>query len=252
MISFKIGDVYANAISDWSEMTLSQGIALHEIAFKFPKAIPEMYELALQSNKQAEILELEATLTDTERIKAIPQLYGEVIALLTDLPPKLIRKMPSAVRVKFYNDYLLDFVLGVLFFPHDWNYAPIESFKFNGTTYLLPKGRVLNIGTSEFHEPFANGTAIEFTEVADFEIAAKGLAGGRFAMAANIVSILCRPEGEAYNENTSLARVPIFMELSMDVVWNVFFCIIEYFNTQKGYMATFLTELKTQKGMLQL
>lgn len=248
MIKLSIGKVKGEVVEQWSELTLQQGIELHKIAFRFPKVVKEMYGLSFKKGMNYKIAELEATLTDTEKIKTLPKLYGELINLMTSFKPAFIRKLPPAVRTAFFNKFLLKFVLGILFFPNDLKYEKLDNFEHQGTIYELPKDRIIQIGLDTFTEPFANGTVIEFTEVADFEISSKGMEGGRFEMAANIIAILCRPKGEVYNENISLSRVSKFMTLPMDIVWQVFFCITESFNTLNDCTRLYLKAMEIQKA----
>lgn len=247
MIKLSIGTVKGEVVEQWSELTLQQGIELHKIAFRFPGVVKEMYALSFQKGNESKIAELEATLTNVEKIKTLPRLYGDLIGLLTTFDVSFIRKIPPTVRTAFFNKFVLKFVLGILFFPNDLKYKSLERFILQGVTYELPKDRIIQIGLDTFTEPFANGTAIEFTEVADLEISSKGMQGGRFEMAANIIAILCRPSGEVYNENISLSRVSKFMTLPMDIVWQVFFCITESFNTLNDCTRLYLKAMEIQK-----
>jgi hypothetical protein len=183
----------------------------------------------------------------------LPQLYGEFIGVLTTIDQALIDKLTPLARTNFYNKYLLQYVLGILFFPV--NFSPIkeDSFNIEGVKYYYPKSRRFMVGTEEIEEPFIDGTALEFTEVADLEVAAKELEGGRFEMAANIIAILCRPEGEKYNEQVSLKRVPILIKhLRMDIVWQVFLYITKSFSTVNNSILTSLKEVMAiQKEMHQ-
>jgi hypothetical protein len=248
MIKLSIGKQKGEVIEHWSELTLQQGIELHKIAFRFPKVVKEMYALSFQENVNDKISELEATLPYSDYIKKLPKLYGELIDLLTTFEPTFIRKLPPRVRTDFFNKFLLKFVLGILFFPIDLKVEKLAQFEHKGTVYELPKDRIIQLGTQIFDEPFAEGTAIEFTEVADLEIAAKGMEGGRFEMAANIIAILCRPEDEVYDENTSLQRVNAFMTLPMDTVWQVFFCITESFNMLNDFTRIYLNQVARPKA----
>lgn len=252
MIQLSIGKQKGEVVEHWSELTLQQGIELHKIAFRFPKVVKEMYALSYQKDTDEQIAALEATLTDVDKIKTLPTLYGQLMGLLTTFEPAFIRKLPPSVRTAFFNKFLLKFVLGILYFPMDLKAERLESFNHQGKIYKLPKDRIIQIGLETVNEPFATGTAIEFTEVADLEIAAKRLQGGRFEMAANIIAILCRPKGEVYNENISLSRVTKFLTLPMDIVWQVFFCITESFNTLNDFTLSYLKEVERQKETSQL
>ena len=73
-------------------------------------------------------------------------------------------------------------------------------------------------------------------ETDDILKAAHDMDGGRLDVAANIVSILCRPKAEdgkveKYDEARSLERAQTFLDLPMSIVWEVFFCTHEQLHT---------------------
>jgi len=93
-----------------------------------------------------------------------------------------------------------------------------------------------------------NVTAIEFTEAADLQLAEKALDGGRIETLSNIIAIHCRLKNEKYDEQKSLSRAELFMdELTMDVAWEVFFCLVELFNTLKKRSQIFLLAAELKK-----
>jgi len=226
MLVFEAYDKKCRMASDWEDVTLSQAIEINKICNEFPKEIKDIYGLIVgkQSDEvKNKIIEIENALSDELKSKTLPALYGRIIQVLSDVPEHIMRLWTPAERTAFYLDYAFKFVLGIMFMPFDYKQKNIIKFNHEEVNYYLPETtQILNQ-----HKPMAHTTAIEFTEVADLEIASKDLQGGKFERAANIVSILCRPKDEVYNENTSLSRVESFMKLPMDVVWEVFFCFIE-------------------------
>lgn len=230
-------DIPVKICNEWSDLTLRQGVKLYAIADRFPDAVKELYSCYLETQTDAIVAkrtELENRITDEQRIKVLPKLYGEVMELLTDIDAAIIKQLLPDQRTAFYQKYLAKFVIGVLHFPIDLNVQNITSFELEGTRYELPTTRKFNIGLQEIVEPFANTSIIEFTEAADLQLAAKQLEGGKIAVLSNICGILCRPEGEAYNENVSLQRAAYFMDkLTMDIAWEVFFCLVGVFSTLK-------------------
>ncbi len=130
-------------------------------------------------------------------------------------------------RSSIYNFYLIQLVYETLFFPN-FELTGIKYFKFKGVKYYLP---VTEDGIGDVKVPMADRTAIEFTESADLEANTAANAAGRFSTAANIIAILCRPkletgEIEPYNQRTVLDRAKIFLDLPMEIVFEVFFCCI--------------------------
>lgn len=250
MIAIRVKNTEAELVENWSELTLKQGIELHRVAHQLPDTVKEMYRLMFEgfeedSESMEKVKTLQAKITERQRVRELPQLYGDFIRILTTLDEEVIEKLTPLARTSFYNKHLLRFVIGILFFPVDFEPSNPDSFEIKGIKYYLPKSRTLYIGSEEVEEPFFEGTALEFTETADLELAAKELEGGRFEMAANIIAILCRPKGEPYNEQVSLIRVPTFKKhLQMDTVWEVFFCIIESFNIARTFTPTYLRRVK--------
>ena len=97
--------------------------------------------------------------------------------------------------------------------------------------------------------PFYNESALAFAESADMELFAEDMAGGRYKWATNIISILCRPEGEKYNEQRSLERAEKMGELTMDIFWDVFFCSIKCFNISNANFLTYLLQSESISGV---
>ncbi len=125
--------------------------------------------------------------------------------------------------------------------------------------YIFPKSREV----LDQDRPMGHSSGIEFAEAADLRVFSQELEGGVFSRVANIVSILCRPEVtkkiselteeeldhdvvkyaikeskgktvtfiELYDEQTCLDRAKGFDNLTMDVVWEVFFYSVQSFLT---------------------
>ena len=64
---------------------------------------------------------------------------------------------------------------------------------------------------------------------------------------ANIIAILCRPKDEQYDEAKSLKRAETMSELSMDIVWEIFFYLSSAYNTLGDTLLTYLKELESTK-----
>lgn len=256
MLEIKFKGVVYNVADEWSDISLIQAIKLHKIAFRFPIEVKELYALSISSEystkeKEKRTAKIDSKLTEQQRIRQLPELYGEIIEILTSIPNSIIKTFPPYARISFYNSYMLKFVLGVLFFPIDLKPTDRNYFTINSVKYFYPKTRKFQVGTIEVERPFDNVSAQEFADTADLEIAAKELAGGKFEVAGNIISILCRPLGEEYNEAVSLKRVPLFLEnLTMDICWEVFFYTIRSFHTANNSMQTYLKK-ESQKEMQQ-
>jgi len=237
------GETEIEICADWSDITIEKATKLYEIANKFPQSVKEIYALILEEQTPEVISktqELENSITDLQKIKELPILYGELIKILTTIDKNIINQLIPQQRTDFYNRYLAKFIVGILHFPIDFKPKNITTFEIEGTTYYLPTISKFKVGNTMIQEPMSNATAIEFTEAADFELAAKQLEGGRIEVLANIIAILCRPENEVYDERVSAKRAEMFQEkITMDIAWEVFFCLLEHFSTLKKHFQIF-------------
>lgn len=250
----------------WQEIKLCEAVELTMLINKeIPAKLRDLYALYAKRKSETdeetskEIESLQASFTDEELIKTFPAFYGSVMAKLTNIPEDVISKITSGHRAAFFNQYCFPFVFGLLHQPTNYEHKRIPWFEFGKQRYYLPEYKQY----PGEERPMADRTAIEFTEAADLELFSKELEGGKFERAANIISILCRPkvpvlsnktfndligEGmevqaaikklkslkkedylqlEPYDEQTCLKRAEEFAELTMDIVWEVFFCCME-------------------------
>ena len=226
----EVNGIDYKCLESWKEMRISKAIEIQQILDDIPSLLKEVYDLRVSKSgtKKADIDKLIGKIDTKDRIKYFPLFYGEIIKALTDIPGSVMDGIMWDMRTQFYNMYCERLVIGLLYGDYD-HIEPIKSFRFKRgideplmmETFLLPReDHVLGKPV-----PMADAQTIEFTEVADLEIYSEQLKGGKYQVAPNIISILCRPKGEAYNEKKSLARAEMFMDLTMDIVWEVFFCI---------------------------
>lgn len=223
MINIQIHNESVRIRDKWEEITLTEAQQLLKIAKQLPQHVIDLYRLYLvEDENEAEKQRLSAMITPLEYSKTLPSIYGEILEVLSDGSKELINKLLPEDRRILYSNFLLPVIAGLLISP---TYTPkqIKSFNFQGVKYFLPRYKqILNQDI-----PGADLSAIEFTEVADLEIASAGMDGGRLENAAMIVAILCRPmEGdqrEKYDENKAAERSIAFQHLPMNVIWEVFF-----------------------------
>ncbi len=223
-------------IQVWPEMKLSKAIEIQQIIDDMPSLLRKIYDLNTKDSEQKDVDELLDKIEPDDRIKHFPLFYGEIIKAFTNIPGEVMNQVMWDVRTEFYVRYCEKLVIGLIYGDYS-DIKGIESFKFKRSadsplinqTYHLPKSdhALANPTTKQSREvkPMVETQTIEFTEVADLEVMSERAKGGKYALTPNIISILCRPKGEVYNEKTSLDRADIFMDLTMDIVWEVFFCI---------------------------
>ncbi len=248
MLLFEVDNKEYKAFHSWGEMPLSIAISIHTLCVEqMPGKLKEIYKLLATPNEeeeqtQKELIDWYNSVTDEERIKTFPLFYGKIIELVTTLPKDVIEHIRYSSRETFYKKYCEDFIFGILCFPVNYEYKNITSFEFNDVKYFLPETKEV-LGAQK---PFFDRSAIEFTESADLELFSKDFAGGKYEVAANIVSILCRPKAgsviEPYSEEVSLQRAKDFLNIKMDIIWEVFFCFQKHINLSNQIIAISLTE----------
>lgn len=205
----------------WKELTLHEGKALLAIAKKLPGSIQELYRLKTlkeEGNAKRE-KQLLKQIKKEDEVKNLPLLYRQMIKIVSGLTDKELRHMWPGEIASLYYQYVMKFAVGLLVIP-TYRAEGIRSFKHKGERYYLPASAEI----LDQNIPGVELTALEFTEVADLQLAADY----PLENAEKIIAILCRPQRdgkiEAYNEQRCMKRAQSFESLPMSVVWEVFFC----------------------------
>ena len=222
MLTVKVNDNLFEVCESWKDITIAKAVELYKI--KLPEKLKDIYNLTYYSRlpekeKEVTLKELQAKITDEDNHKHFPRFYASALEILSNIPHDIIMKTDVISVKALYFEYLQKFVEGIFFFPQ-YEFKPITSFEFKGETYCLPMSReVFGVDV-----PMVDVTALEFTESADMLSAVSSLQKD-ISKLATLVAILCRPQGEAYNEQTTIQRTKEFQDLPMDIVWNVFFSL---------------------------
>ena len=206
----------------WSDMPLSKAIEITKLLKIAPPQLLTIYEAICIIKNDEHTQEVFSKVTIEEQSKDFPLFYGMIIEQITNIPREVVDYILTEERTIFYEAHCLHFILGLLYSPNI-DRKNLEQFEFNGVIYYLPTVKKI----LQEDRPMADVTTIEFCESADLEVYSKNLTGGKFEVAANIIAILCRPQNEKYNEDIALKRAEDFKGLSMEIVWEVFFCLIE-------------------------
>lgn len=221
---------------NWDEVTLSKAQEIFNVPL--PKSLKQYYEDKLLEKPTEKT-------TYKDLVKTFPTYYGEILKVL-GIPENVVKKIRWQDRSSFYNAYLSEFVLGLHFMPK-YQVRNLEFIDYGEKLYFPRSKDVLGSVI-----PFAYTTAVEFAEMADLQIYSQEIAEGRYTVAANITSIMCRPKGEEYDEDTSLERAEKLKDMKMSDVWEVFFCLIELLNTQTELDHLYLRETLISRLKLPL
>lgn len=223
MINITINNEQFKVCESWQDVTIRQAANVFRLCDSMPDKLKRLYQALIDKEGVDEIVD---TFTDEDRIKAHPEFYGRVMCELSDVDSITVNKILWHDRTAFYHQYIEKFIIGLLHHPFDFQQTEESYFRFKGRKYMYPQDKVV----INDRRPMGEADTIEFAESADLELASRKMSGGKYEVAANIVSILCRPEGEAYNEQTSLKRAEQFHDLPMTVFWQVFFCLQKRLN----------------------
>ena len=235
MIAITIDKTY-KLPENWSEIGLLKAQEL----FKLPVP-PKLMEYWKSKIEKKDL----PNLTERDLIKIFPEYYGKILTVF-GVPNSVVKKIMPLDRSAFFNAYLLEFVLGMHFSPNFESTSP--EFIDYGEKLYFPKTKDL----IDVKLPMAYTTAWEFSEMADLQIYASGLAEGKYDYIANIASVMCRPLGEEYNEDISLERAEKLKDMKMSDAWEVFFCLIELSTMQLNHDQMYLREVLTRKLSLPL
>ena len=240
MLKVTVNRVRYECLASWHELTLKKASELMPLLLQFPDSMLEIYKLSLEGNKK-KLAEVEVS--DHDLIKTIPEVQGKVIERLTTIPAEVIEHISAEDRTAFYNEHLLPFVIGLLYFPYNYEPQGLKSFKYKGKRYLMPQYE-LDINGEPV--PMAKAKAATFTEASDLMLAASQVTKGKFNYMAQVVATLCRRNKEPYDAEVIKQRAKEFDELPMSIVWEVFFYSIAFTATLRKTYPTYYQTAKAK------
>lgn len=248
----RIKDTQYRVACDWSDLTIRQAATLCSIPM--PESLRAVYDIALkptdnEDEKSKKILEAEMDITPEDQFKNIPLYFSAVIAAISDIPVEVLEKTDINSIRTIYHNYGKLFVEGIHYFPAEYLPKQIKCFDFEGECYLLPVSKKV----FGMEVPMVDMTAMEFTESSDLMVHMSKMSKDRdFSRISNMVAIICKKPGEEYNEEVSLERAERFMDLKMDVCWDVFFSLITPLIILNQYVQlSFLLGIAENKAKVQ-
>ena len=209
-----------NLKTEWKEITLLDADKLKRLE------VPTTLDAIYKSKDKEEHNELYKALTSKELVKEHPKFFGEVMKVLSDIPSEIVDQVHFEDRTMFYHDYLEQIFLDINFnAPTSYEYQEIAKFKHKGVTYYMPE----SLRIFEQKIPMYKEKAIGFSEAADITLALEGMEGA--GGIAQLCAVLCREKKQDYDEDEAIKRAELFEDLPMNIVWEVFFCILKRLNT---------------------
>ena len=238
MITLTIDEKEYHAPQFWDEITLGKFIELCNI--EIPEKLRNLW-IASASDDDDEYRKADEQIGVEETIKIFPEYYGKVMHCLTDLPRDVLERVDGALREQFFNNHLRQFIYtSFAKYPvHQVNgklemYDPEykTSFVLDDVVYYLPRDLKVYGETI----PLGMERVITFTEASDIEVALRNMAEGAANRLPMFVAIYCREEKKEYSEEDTMARAKKFMDLPMEEVWRVFFCIYRLLGKSQNYI----------------
>lgn len=164
----------------------------------------------------------------SSQLKEYSALVCGAMAEITGIPHEAFMALTLRQQRVFCDVFELQ-VIRPLYLLGLYEPRNIREFEFEGTKYLLPKFSSDGFGGLL---PMAEETTEAFAESNDLYMALEN----PYQALPLIVAILCRPEGEQYDELKARERAEVFKGLSCSVAFEVFFCKL----TQMGIMGNFI------------
>jgi len=218
MTKIEINGEHYNAKTNDHDVLLKDAIAISKV--KLPKNLRKFYEYLTDPEKG------QPKFNNTDIQTRLPKYAKKIIKILTDIPDDILDKISPEDRLTIYKECLEDEVFSILYEGCKHTVVGLEKFTHNGIEYVLPEStEIMGVERPMYKEPF-----ITWSEADDLLKSCNQIISGKLEAAKHIVSIIARPEGEKYDEATSLKRADSFLDLPMFVVWEVFFCTLKLQN----------------------
>lgn len=232
MIRITINKKRFKGVYKWSDISLKNYCDLAAIS------PPEGYEAFILADGKYDLMDKETvrqytevalSITD-EQLAAFPDYYRKVTACLTNIPEKIINKLPDDKICEMYDYYFKPFVLSLIyqipvihFMGQIKQYQPESGkyFRLGLRKYYLPK--TLCVDNQEY--PLGEEPILSYSEVSDLFTGMK-IGRNEVNRLAMFMAIYCRKKNEEYEKVNVLERKEIMMDVHMSTVWAVFFCTL--------------------------
>jgi len=219
--------------NEWCELTLADCIELEKI--EVPKCLQSFYT---DPTKEPPVFTIE------EQVKIIPLYYIEVLSKLSNIPKETFDYTAVVDIVELFKtiEPIVISIFDNIAINYDDKIIEREYFDFENERYYLPKSlRIKDDVITMADEP-----VITFIEGADLQLLSKELETKDISKLANLVSFYCRKKGEVYDSDKMLLRAESFTLLTMDIVWEVFFCLSKLIIEYQSRIQMFLEKAQQQ------
>ena len=207
MIRIKINKKSYDIKTEWHEMTWSEAV--------------RVMDLPVPKNVQERMKDGPVEFADWLIMDNI--LYArDVLQILSDAPKEVMEYANPGDCLDIFMRYHLKFVTDMMSaFPVSYQPKFIEWVDFKGVRYFMPDSLMIDTDLVPMHKE----KSINFIEAANMyaeygKLKEKGLKHLNY-----FTAVYLREEGEGYDEQRIKQRADLFKELTMDIYWEVFFCI---------------------------
>jgi hypothetical protein len=201
----------------WSEITIALAEKLADI--ELPKKLETVLKALIDDNV-AEYDKAQDSISYDDLVKEFPIYYGKVIALMTEID---VENLQWEERTDIFDNYFREMIIELkLLSPHT---EKIEEkfFEFKGEKFYFPE----SLRLQERFIPAYKERAVTFVEGTQQTQAIQKLKDQGIGGLSMIIAVYCRKKDEKYDEDIVAKRVDEFKELTMDIGWNVFFCLFK-------------------------
>ena len=172
----------------------------------------------------------------SSKLKEYSKVVCGAIADITGIPAAAFDSLTLSQQRFFCDAFELN-IIRPLYMLGVYEPIGIESFEWEGIEYKLPRMTADGFGGLL---PMSDETAESWAESNDLYLASEN----PYDCMALIVAILCRPEGEKYDEMKARERAEEFRQLPAYIAFEVFFCKLLQTTTTVGLIGAYLEQMQ--------
>tara|TARA_R100000655_G_scaffold24_2_gene137 strand:+ start:3479 stop:4189 length:711 start_codon:yes stop_codon:yes gene_type:complete len=220
MINLTIGEKKCSVPNEWSEIKLRDYEKIYTI-IKNGLTKDDLEEIE-NENETAESI----TAEQMERALKNVKINREIFCVLSGLDKTTINNVDQKDMFETLS-LMSNFLNQSTEERFNGKYIQ-DGFTFKNKRYYFPK------------ENMKQSTFGDFIETSQLDMLAKKQEGGKFAVIAEQMAILCREKDEEFDDNKIEKKKRLFQDLTMDVVWEFVFFLTKRINIWKKNIPTFL------------
>ena len=172
----------------------------------------------------------------SSKLKEYSKVVCGAIADITGIPAAAFDSLTLSQQRFFCDAFELN-IIRPLYMLGVYEPIGIESFEWEGIEYKLPRMTADGFGGLL---PMSDETAESWAESNDLYLASEN----PYDCMALIVAILCRPEGEKYDELKARERAEEFRQLPAYIAFEFFFCKLLQTTTTVGLIGAYLEQMR--------